>query len=306
MELVKFDFIASPGSSRNHLSGMILTSFGNSKAMLWEQDKKHYLYYGMLYGFYYEESMVLNMKGSSLEYTKTLSLVTSIDLWGNNLPGGFPDKITEFARLLVLNLSRNHIINRIPGSILHLRQQPSLDLSTNRLYGAISPSMSSSLTHLSNFDISNNNISGRISYTEQMTTYTSSSFSGNLGLCGDPLGTKCLGDDEGKNRGGEVEDDPTRNDDEEFIDRWFYLSIGVGFAAEILVPLLVLQVKKSWSDAYFGFIDRTMEIRCFLRNRNSNPKGFAVIKPIRSPWIFCHPLFNTNYCVVPLVLGTVP
>ena len=38
----------------------------------------------------YDERLVVITKGQSLEYTRTLSLVVSIDLSGDNLSGEFP------------------------------------------------------------------------------------------------------------------------------------------------------------------------------------------------------------------------
>ena len=53
-------------------------------------------------------------KGLLLEYTRTLSLVVSIDLSDINLSGEFPEGITKLFGLVFLNLSMNHITGRIP------------------------------------------------------------------------------------------------------------------------------------------------------------------------------------------------
>ena len=69
----------------------------------------------------YDERLVVITKGQSLEYTRTLSLVVSIDLSGDNLSGEFPQRITKLNGLVVLNLSRNQITGQIPESISLLR-----------------------------------------------------------------------------------------------------------------------------------------------------------------------------------------
>ncbi|KAF7824587.1 receptor-like protein EIX2 [Senna tora] len=237
----------------NNLSGNIPATLGDLKAMVQEQRTNTYLQYGGRYSAeYYKESLVVNMKGMSLEYTKTLSLVTSIDLSGNNLCGRFPQELTKLYGLEVLNLSRNHITGYIPASISNMHQLSSLDLSSNHLSGSIPPSFSS-LSFLGYLNLSYNNLSGDIPYTGHMTTFEAPSYAGNPGLCGLPLLFKCpSGDDDDPNKGasnGEIDGD------DGFIDKWFYLSVGLGFAVGLLVPYLILAVKRSWSDVYFDFVD---------------------------------------------------
>ncbi|KAF7824384.1 receptor-like protein EIX2 [Senna tora] len=237
----------------NNLSGNIPATLGDLKAMVQEQRANTYLQYGVGTEEYYEESLVVNMKGMSLEYTKTLSLVTSIDLSGNNLSGRFPQELTKLYGLEVLNLSRNHIAGNIPASISNMHQLSSLDLSSNHLSGSIPPSLSS-LSFLGYLNLSYNNLSGAIPYTGHMTTFEAPSYAGNPGLCGLPLPFKCPGDDDDDpNKGasnGEID-----GDDDGFIDKWFYLSLGLGFAVGLLVPYFILAVKRSWSDVYFDFVD---------------------------------------------------
>ncbi|KAH7527935.1 hypothetical protein FEM48_Zijuj05G0018900 [Ziziphus jujuba var. spinosa] len=44
-----------------------------------------------------------------------------------------------------------------------------------------------------------------------------------------------------------------------FIDKWFYLSIGLGYATGILVPYLIMAMIKSWSVAYFDVVDKAVD-----------------------------------------------
>ncbi|XP_060670467.1 receptor-like protein EIX2 [Ziziphus jujuba] len=150
----------------NQLTGSIPASFGHFNAMLQAQIINRYLWYGaasiyqnaaygkntngyigsMEFGNYYE-SFVVNMKGQLLRYTKTLSLVTMIDLSGNNLSGDLPIEMTNLLGLVVLNLSRNRFTGHIPKSISKMKQLSSLDLSRNGFFGAI-PSWSSYVDNL--------------------------------------------------------------------------------------------------------------------------------------------------------------
>ncbi|OMP06180.1 hypothetical protein CCACVL1_01688 [Corchorus capsularis] len=237
--------------AENNLTGSIPASLGDLKAMAKDQDIIQYLLYGKYRGLYYEESLIISLKGQTQKFTKTLSLVTSIDLSGNRLNGDFPEALTKLSALIVLNLSRNHITGDIPENISNLHQLSSLDLSGNNLSGSI-PSGLSSLSFLAYLNLSNNHFSGAVPYVGHLTTFDATSFVGNPGLCGDPLLIKCEKD--GFDRGG------TSGSDEGIIDEWFYLSVGLGFAAGILVPVLVISARKSWTDSYFGFVEKIIVI----------------------------------------------
>ncbi|KAK3041893.1 hypothetical protein RJ639_002175 [Escallonia herrerae] len=266
--------------AENNLSGNIPASMSDLKAMVQDQKVNHYLLYGKYRGVYYAESLVVNTKGLPQKYTKTLSLVTSIDLSGNNFDGDFPAELSLLFGLMILNLSRNHISGNIPKSISNLRQLSSLDLSSNKLSGVIPPSMSSlrflAYLNLSDnvlelgfkpiyiFDIvflhkytqsirtnQHNGLRGMVPYEGQMTTFSASSFAGNPALCGAPLDVGCQGEDsnQGKTVGGSI-------GGSKFLDKWFGLSIGLGFAVGILVPYLMIVIRKPWNEAYFRFVDK--------------------------------------------------
>ncbi|XP_034696265.1 receptor-like protein EIX1 isoform X2 [Vitis riparia] len=254
--------------AQNNLTGKIPVTLVELKAMAQEHNMDMYSLHHNGTVSRYDERLIVITKGQSLEYTRTLSLVVSIDLSDNNLSGEFPEGITKLFGLVFLNLSMNHIIGQIPGSISMLCQLSSLDLSSNKLSGTI-PSSMPSLTFLSYLNLSDNNFSGKIPFTGQMTTFTELAFAGNPNLCGTPLVTKCQ-DEDLDNRQSALED----KIDGSYVDQWFYLSIGLGFAVGILVPYFVLAIRRSWCDAYFDFVDKIVKW-LLIRRRVTDAKNHA-------------------------------
>ncbi|KAI9115456.1 hypothetical protein K1719_013775 [Acacia pycnantha] len=229
----------------NDLSGSIPASFGDLKALTPKKRKGRIIEYTAYPDPYnrtafivvennYQNRLIVNAKGQSLMYTKTLSLVTSIDLSGNNLSGIFPREMTKLSGLVCLNLSRKHISGSIPLSVSNMHQLSSLDLSSNQLPGAIP-------------------------YTGQTTTFEASSFAGNPGLYGCPLPVRFLRKNDnpghGSDDGGSNDETNYGGGDDGLVDKWFYLSLGVGFAAGLLIPYFILSLKRSWSEAYFDLLE---------------------------------------------------
>ncbi|KAK9162064.1 hypothetical protein Syun_002966 [Stephania yunnanensis] len=91
---------------------------------------------------------------------------------------------------MVLNLSHNSLVGKIPSSLANLTQLESLDLLNNDLVGEI-PLELTSLTFLSMLNISGNHLIGMIPSGHQFDTFPSSSFGGNLRLCGSQLHIDC-------------------------------------------------------------------------------------------------------------------
>ncbi|GJR89024.1 putative leucine-rich repeat protein [Tanacetum coccineum] len=143
--------------------------------------------------FRYVFKALLEWKGMKHEYSKTLGLVTSLDLTSNRFNGEIPGEITNLLGLVALNLLRNNLTWKIPHDIERLRRLDFLDISRNHLTGGIPKSLAS-LTNLGVLDLSNNNLSGRIPTSTQLQSFDNSSYIRNPSLCGLPLSIPCPGD----------------------------------------------------------------------------------------------------------------
>ncbi|GAB2289469.1 hypothetical protein Dimus_023778 [Dionaea muscipula] len=120
----------------------------------------------------------------------SLSLPVLINLSRNNLVGKIPDTIGNLVALHYVDLSGNSFTDSIPSSFLNLSDLEHLDLSHNLLSGEIPPQLSE-LTFLSEFNVSYNQLTGHIPQGPQFNTFGKDSFMGNPGLCGSPLDNKC-------------------------------------------------------------------------------------------------------------------
>lgn len=204
----------------------------------------------------FEETVDVVVKGRTLEYTKTLSLVMVLDLSRNRLSGEIPtDLLDHLVGLQSLNLSNNQLTGKIPDKFGGMAQIEALDLSWNDFSGAI-PGSIALLTSLSYLNLSHNNLSGRIPSGNQLQTLTDPSiYSGNLDLCGPPLSTKCPGDQPSKvpTPAAIADAEGNNNDDDNMLG--LYLGMGIGYAVGLWGFFGVLLYKYSWRIAYFHFVD---------------------------------------------------
>ncbi|KAI3810132.1 hypothetical protein L1987_19742 [Smallanthus sonchifolius] len=109
-----------------------------------------------------------------------------LDLSYNSLTGSIPQSYGSLSYLQVLNLGYNNLTGDIPFSLGNLKTALLLDLSHNALTGFI-PGSLGSLSFLNDFDVSNNNLTGPIPSGGQLTTFPTSKYENNAGLCGVPL-----------------------------------------------------------------------------------------------------------------------
>ncbi|OWM78940.1 hypothetical protein CDL15_Pgr003111 [Punica granatum] len=143
----------------------------------------------------------------------------------NSIKGEIPHEIGNCVKLLELQMGSNYLTGNIPSEISHLKNlQISLNLSFNHLHGPLPPDLGR-LDKLVSLDVSNNQLSGNIpaefkgmlslievNFSNNLLMgpvpsfgpfqkSPNSSFSGNKGLCGEPLLASC-----GRSLGNDRED----------------------------------------------------------------------------------------------------
>ncbi|XP_058076420.1 receptor-like protein EIX2 [Magnolia sinica] len=217
--------------ANNHLTGLIPSSIGNLTAMQTPQKQSRLLAYGVYYNeriyiISYVERLLVSMQDKMFEYSKTLSLVTSMDLSSNRLIGEIPDSLMNLSGMLILNLSNNRLGGHIPDRIGNLQQLMTFDISRNRLSGLI-PSSMVSITFLNDVNFSSNNFSGRIPSGNQFSTFEAYVYNGNPDLCGPPILREC------NERLPPGRSEPTDGGDGSEIP-WYYVSVGLRFWSGIL------------------------------------------------------------------------
>ncbi|RWW45038.1 hypothetical protein BHE74_00049170 [Ensete ventricosum] len=237
--------------ARNDLSGELPPSFGNFSSMISVQNETKSVLGEEV--TYYTESTIVDAKGLQLNFTTVLSLVTSIDLSGNNLSGEIPEDLTKLHGLHFLNLSDNKFSGGIPQNIGAIEQLESLDLSENNLSGRI-PSSISALNFLSHLNLSYNNFSGRIPSGSQLRTFTDPSiYASNPQLCGSPLLKKCPGDapSEIPVEASQEED----GDEDEYGIIWFFVGFAPGFVVGFWGFMGTVMIDRKRRIRYIQFLD---------------------------------------------------
>ncbi|CBI32933.3 unnamed protein product, partial [Vitis vinifera] len=171
-------------------------------------------------GNYYEDSVMVTIKGLEIEFVKILNAFATIDLSSNKFQGEIPQSIGNLNSLRGLNLSHNNLTGHIPSSFGNLKLLESLDLSSNKLIGSI-PQQLTSLIFLEVLNLSQNHLTGFIPKGNQFDTFGNDSYNGNSELCGFPLSKKCIADET---------PEPSKEEDAEFENKfdWKFMLVGYG------------------------------------------------------------------------------
>ncbi|CAJ2629906.1 unnamed protein product [Trifolium pratense] len=199
----------------------------------------------------YDFDIFLFWKGVDRSFIGADKLLKSIDLSSNNLTGKMPTEIEYLFGLVSLNLSRNNLSGEIISNIGNFKSLEFLDLSRNHLSGKIP----SSLTHndrLTMLDLSNNQLYGKVPTGTQLQTFNASSFKGNSNLCGEPLDTKCPGDDPPKHQVPATND---AGDDSSIFLETLYMSMGLGFFTSFCGFVGSILLVPSWRETYSKFLN---------------------------------------------------
>ncbi|XP_031098302.1 receptor like protein 22-like [Ipomoea triloba] len=231
--------------SSNNFSGHLPTDlFLALKAILVERnelnskaDNLHFTSFPEVW-IYYQDSVILSIKGQRYTIEKVLSTFTSIDFSSNQFEGSIPESVGELKQLYLLipesvgelkqlyllNISHNALTGNIPPSLQNLKALEALDLSFNNLAGNI-PVQLEILTFLEVLNLSYNHLVGMIPRSTQLDTFDASSFMGNKGLCGFQINVSCTGIDEPASPIPESEEKESTH----HVD--IYISVALGFVA---------------------------------------------------------------------------
>ncbi|XP_065624245.1 putative receptor like protein 25 [Quercus suber] len=161
----------------------------------------------------------------------------------NRFVGEIPESIGDLKDLNMLNLSNNILTGHISISLGNLTQLESLDLSQNKLPGKIPPQLTQ-LTFLKWFNVSHNYLTSSIPEGKQFNTFETSSFEGNLGLCGNSLSKKCWDFDSSPAVFNRTPDSPGFL----FVFGWKILLVGYGFGfiVGVIIGNIATTRKDDW------------------------------------------------------------
>ncbi|PAN09116.1 hypothetical protein PAHAL_1G460000 [Panicum hallii] len=140
------------------------------------------------------ELRVLSLKSNALTgpipdaLPRALPNLKLLYLADNRFQGRVPATLAQLHRATVIVLSGNRLTGEIPSSLAAVPRLTSLLLDRNLLTGSVPPLAQATLRAL---NVSGNRLSGEIP-PALARRFNASSFLANAGLCGPPLGVRCL------------------------------------------------------------------------------------------------------------------
>ncbi|GLT60151.1 hypothetical protein SLA2020_329320 [Shorea laevis] len=200
-------------------------------------------FFGWTSAFYYDDSVMVIIKGLKEELKRILTTFSTIDFSSNRFHGHIPEVLGELNSLHLLNLSHNSLTGQIPSSLGKMTELESLDLSSNKLNGRI-PEQLTSLTFLSVLNLSLNKLEGDIPQGKQFNTFSNDSYIGNSGLCGFPLTKKCHSEEEPGAPPSKFNED----DDAAALFNWkfAFAGYGCGLVLGLSLGYIVFTTGKPW------------------------------------------------------------
>lgn len=181
-------------------------------------------------------------KGVERNYEKILEVFAFIDFSSNKFSGEITELIGILKGLNSLNFSNNMLTGHIPPSLCNLLVLESL------LSGGI-PQQLTQLTFLQSLDVSYNELTGPIPEGQQLSTFDSSSFVHNPGLCGKPLANDCKNPNAFLPPSSAVDDDDSESQ-VEFL--WFFVVMGYASGLVVGVVLGSSVITKRHLGCYFN------------------------------------------------------
>ena len=248
--------------SENNLSGQIFKCLKNFSAMsqnsVVETIHPVLFYYPTGHEFSYSYQgydlvALLMWKGTERPFKNNQLILKSIDLSSNRLTGDIPEEIENLVALVSLNLSSNHLTGKITSKIGMLTSLEFLDFSRNSFFGLIPPSLAQ-IDRLSMLNLSNNNLSGRIPIGTQLQSFDTSSYQGNVDLCGKPLDKVCPGDEEVAPQKPETHEESSQED-----KKPIYLSVTLGFITGFWGLWGSLFFIRNWRHKYVLFLNNIID-----------------------------------------------